>query len=41
MKKVMTRAGIVEQVYEKLGLSKREYVLRTLVYHYYRFFTVT
>ena len=26
MKKAMTRAGIVEQVYEKLGLSKRECV---------------
>ena len=24
MKKVMTRAGLIEQVYEKLGLSKRE-----------------
>ena len=26
MKKAMTRAGIVEQVYEKLGLSKRDCV---------------
>jgi len=26
MKKVMTRAGLVEQVYDKLGFSKRECV---------------